>query len=92
MCYLYRRLSAPLNALLKQDYQFVWSDQCESAFHQLKRLLTTAPVLKYPDLNRPFRLYSNASRTGFDTILGQIGADNKEYVIADTGRALNYKR
>jgi hypothetical protein len=33
-------------------------------------------------------LYSDASRTGFGAILGQIGADNKEYVIAYAGRAL----
>src|SRR5659263_165402 len=38
-------LAAPLTRLTKKDIQFVWCDKCEESFQELKRRLTTAPVL-----------------------------------------------
>ena len=36
--------------LLKKDTKFVWSDECERAFKELKSRLTKAPILRYPEL------------------------------------------
>jgi hypothetical protein len=39
---------------LKNDTKFDWSSKCNEAFEQLKVLLTTAPVLAQPDIEKPF--------------------------------------
>ena len=39
-------------------------------------------------MNRPFVLTCDASRSGLGYILGQVGEDNREHVIAYSGRAL----
>ena len=36
---------APLTRLTRKDTPFVWTDECETSFQELKNRLTTAPVL-----------------------------------------------
>ena len=38
-------LAAPLTALTKKDRKFEWTDKCERSFQELKRRLTSAPIL-----------------------------------------------
>jgi hypothetical protein len=47
----------PITSLLKNDTKFIWSSSCNEAFEQLKVLLTTAPVLAQPDIEKPFDVY-----------------------------------
>jgi hypothetical protein len=35
----------PITELLKKGNKYVWSDACDEAFENLKKLLTTSPVL-----------------------------------------------
>ena len=53
-----------MTKLLQKDVKFVWSPACEEAFQALKKFLTSAPVLTQPDIDRPFDVYCDASRTG----------------------------
>ena len=55
-------ISSPLNELLKKGQQFVWTDKCQEGFETLKARLTSAPILAFPLLDRPFRLATDASR------------------------------
>ncbi|KAI3373891.1 hypothetical protein L3Q82_022460, partial [Scortum barcoo] len=48
-------VAAPLHALTSPKLLFQWGPRAEEAFHQLKRLFTTAPVLTMPDPQRQFR-------------------------------------
>jgi hypothetical protein len=50
--------------LLEKETKFKWSPQCEEAFLTLKKLLTTAPVLAQPNIEKPFDVYCDASGTG----------------------------
>ena len=72
-----------MTELLKKGAKFIWSDKCEEAFHTLRRLLTSAPVLAQPDTTKPFDMYCDASGTGLGCVLMQ---DNR--VIAYASRAL----
>ena len=45
----FSRLAALMTRLTRKEVNFDWDDQCEEAFQELKRRLTTAPILKVPD-------------------------------------------
>jgi hypothetical protein len=58
-----------MTKLLEKDAKFKWSLQCEETFLTLKQLLTTAPVLAQPDIDKPFDVYCDASSTSIGGIL-----------------------
>jgi hypothetical protein len=53
-----------MTMLLEKDAKFVWSEDCEEAFCTLKKLLTIAPVLAQPDIEKPFDVYYDVSGMG----------------------------
>ncbi|KAJ8339695.1 hypothetical protein SKAU_G00343280 [Synaphobranchus kaupii] len=57
------------------------------AFDQLRAALTEAPVLAYPDAQRPFIVDTDASNTGVGAVLSQEDEDG-ERVVAYYSRAL----
>jgi hypothetical protein len=72
-----------MTELLKKEIKFRWDDKCEDAFHTLRKLLTTTPVLAQPDSNQPFDVYCDTSGIGLGCVLMQ---NNR--VIAYASRAL----
>jgi len=62
-----------MTELLKKEKKFVWTESCERSFQELKRRLTTAPVLTLPDIHRDFVVYCDASRQGLGCVLMQDG-------------------
>jgi hypothetical protein len=58
-----------MTKLLEKDAKFKWSSPCEGAFLTLKKLLTTAPVLAQPDIEKLFDAYCDASGMGIGGIL-----------------------
>ena len=40
----FSRLAAPMTRLTRKEVKFDWDDQCEEAFQELKRRLTTTPT------------------------------------------------
>jgi hypothetical protein len=69
----FSKIVKPIMGLLKNDTKFDWSSKCNEAFEQLKVLLTTAPVLAQPDIEKPFDVYCDASGSGLGCILMQEG-------------------
>ena len=76
-----------LYELLKKEVEYKWTEKQQKAFNELKELITTAPVVRYPDFNKPFLLYTDASLTGLGAVLAQKNG-NEEYVIAYASRTL----
>ena len=52
---------------------FDWNDRCEESFQELKRRLTTAPVLITPISGERYTVYCDASKTGLGCVLMQRG-------------------
>jgi Reverse transcriptase (RNA-dependent DNA polymerase) len=50
----FSHLAHPLHDLLKKDKKFVWSEECQESFDQLKKQFTEEPVLIMPDHLKPF--------------------------------------
>jgi hypothetical protein len=65
----FSKLVKPITSLLKNDTKFNWSSRCNEAFEQLKVLLTTAPLLAQPDIEKPFDVYCDASGSGLRCVL-----------------------
>ena len=66
-------IARPMTQLLKKDKKFEWTPKCEESFQELKKRLTTAPVLATPDIHKEFVIYCDASRTGLGGVLMQEG-------------------
>jgi hypothetical protein len=69
----FSRIAKPMTQLLEKEAKFKWSPQCEEAFLTLKKLLTTAPVLAQPDIEKLFDEFCDASGTGIGEVLMQNG-------------------
>jgi hypothetical protein len=69
----FTKISKPITELLKQDNKYVWSKDCDEAFHTLKKLLTMSLVLAQPDIANPFNVYCDASGTSLGCVLMQEG-------------------
>ena len=67
------KIAKPMTRLLKKEKKFVWTLECEAAFHTLQTMLTLAPVLAQPDIEKPFDVFCDASSTSLGCVLMQEG-------------------
>jgi hypothetical protein len=60
-----------MTRLLEKGKVFKWTQDCQASFEELKKHLTTAPVLISPDLSKKFDIYCDASRQVLGCVLMQ---------------------
>ena len=84
----FSRIATPLNRLLIKGAKFVWTEECDTAFQELKNLLTTPPILAFPNFSKDFILYTDASQVAIGYVLGQKDTKGREQVISYGGRSL----
>ncbi|WVZ63453.1 hypothetical protein U9M48_013084 [Paspalum notatum var. saurae] len=58
-----------MTSLLEKGVPFNWTKERQAAFDELKKRLTTAPVLTLPDLTKSFTVYCDASKEGLGCVL-----------------------
>ena len=94
LCSYYRRfvkgfaeIAKPLHRLTEKQQQFIWTEDCEIAFKQLKTALISTPILAYPTSGDSFILDTDASNMGIGAVLSQI-QEGTEKVIAYFSRTL----
>src|SRR4051812_43651864 len=83
-------IAAPLNELTKKGVPFVWGVAQDLAFDELKRLLTSAPVLALPDFTKHFEVECDASGIGIGGVLMQEGRPIAYCSEKLSGARLNY--
>ena len=64
-------IARPMTNLTKQDIPFEWTVQCQASFEMLKETLLTSPNLKYPDPNKAYTLFTDASKHAWACVLTQ---------------------
>ena len=78
----YGKVAIPLTNLLQKDVQFRWGSVEQTAFDELKGLLTRAPVLAHPDPDRQFILHTDASGYAVSGVLSQKQDDGRVRPLA----------
>ena len=76
----FSKIAKPLNALTKKNARFRWTEEAQTAFDQLKTALLQAPILAFPDITKPFKLYTDASQYALGAVLMQT-IDGRDKVI-----------
>ena len=87
MCSYYRRfipnfseIAEAVIALTQKFARFNWTEECQNGFDYLKQSLTVVPLLAYPDPNKPYTLYTDASNTCIGACLTQESDDQELFL------------
>jgi len=83
-------IAAPLNELTKKGVDFKWGNSQETAFQELKKRLTEAPLLVLPDFTKTFEVECDASGIGIGGVLMQQGKPVAYFSEKLGGAQLNY--
>ena len=67
----FSEISRPLAKLTAKDTSFEWTPQCQFSFEMLKDALMSAPILKYPNTEKPYTIFTDASKYGWAGVLTQ---------------------
>ena len=87
----YSILSLPLTDLTKKGiderkWAELWGEPQQSAFQALKDALVGENVLKFPDINKPFILATDASNSAVGWVLSQLDENGEERPCGYGGR------
>ena len=79
----FAKITIPITQLLKKNCRFVWSKVCQKAFKELRSRLSTYPVLRPPDWEKPFHVLYDASNIAVGCVLCQsTGKKGQDQPIA----------
>ena len=88
-------IADPITSLTRKDTDFVWGTKQQQAFEELKRRLSSSPIIRHFDPGQPAILQADASAVAWGYIISQVGPDGKEHPIfiesgKFSGHELNY--
>src|SRR5882672_742675 len=82
-------IAKPIIELTKKGTPFEWTEERRQALETLIQKVTTAPVLAYPDLERPFEMEVDASAYAVGAILFQKDDQGRKQDVGYYSKALN---
>ena len=85
----YANIARPLIALTKKNQTFQWTSECRTALDSLINTVTSNPILRQPDLSRPFSLQVDASAYATGAILTQQDLRGKHQAIGFYSKTFN---
>jgi len=80
----YSQVPRPLTELTKKERKedWAWNQEAQTAFEELKRLFTTAPILAHFDPTRRVIIESDASDFALGAVLSQRDEENRLHPVA----------
>ena len=86
----YSKHSSILTDLTRKKVRWQWDESHQEAFEYLRDILTWDGVVQYyPDLNKPFEVYTDASQVSVGAILVQRDTENRPRPIQYISSTLN---
>ena len=85
----YSCLVEPFRELLKQGTKWVWTQVHDEAFKELKRGFVETVMLRYPRLDCPYILMTDASMQGISGILCQEDSEGNLGIVSLASRGLS---
>ena len=67
----FSRLVTPITRLTRKKVKFEWNDLCEKAFQELKRRLTSSPIMIVSERGQRYTIYCDASKDELGCVLMQ---------------------
>ena len=86
----FSEIAAPLSNLThkRQAEKIQLTANCEEAFNKLKGALTTGPVLRAPDFQREFIVFTDASNVRLGAVLRQADDDRNHHPVTYLSKKL----
>ena len=85
----FSKVANPLFALTKKDTAYVWTKSCQNSYEELKRRLTTSPILAFPNFTKGFLLAADASGVGLGAVLSQAQEYYQFVFLVEHYRSMN---
>jgi hypothetical protein len=85
----YATLVTPLTDLLKKDKTFSWTTSCKRSFESLKQAFIDSTILAFPDPNKTYFLYTDASDKAIGATLNQTDDEGNLRLLACFSKKLN---
>jgi len=96
LCNYYRKfvktfsaIAKPLTMLTKNVQSWMWGDEQEATFKQLKERLASAPILRRPISGRSYQMHMDWSFLETGAVLIHMDDDGKGFVVAFANRSNN---
>ena len=71
-------ITLSITSLMKKNTPFVWSDKCQLALEYLKEIFCNKPLFQFPDPDKPYILYTDASNNVYSSVLCQPVDNNQD--------------
>ena len=84
----FSQIAHPLHLLTKKNQEYIWEETQQQAFQELKNWLTLSPVLRLPNLLKPFVVQTDASKLGTGAVLLQTDDTGVAHPCAYLSQAL----
>ena len=78
-----------LTNLLSKRTKFIWTNDCQKAFHILKAKLKNEPVLLAPHFAKEFKLAVDASDSGAGSVLMQEDGNGVDHPVSYFSKKFN---
>jgi hypothetical protein len=69
----FSKIEKPITTLQHKGVRSEWTEECDSSFIELKRLLTNASILRVSDMEKDFTVCMDALKQGLGAVLMQDG-------------------
>ena len=66
-------LLAPLSSLTSSTAKWDWTEQCQKAFEDMKKLIAKETLLTYPNFNKMFELHTDTCKVQLGAGISQEG-------------------
>ena len=84
----FSKIAKPLYMLLEKDAKFMWDEDCQRSFEELKAYLNTTPIVRASNWKLPFGIMCDVSDLAIGAVLGQR-EEGKPYVVYFASKTLN---